>query len=401
MLFVIFAIAVNAKTLETGEEKIDAKPNLYAVIVGIGKANKLNLEYAVSDTLLFGRTLERNSKSLFSKINIIYLNEGDQTTKKHILEKLNNLQAISKSDLFVFYATSFAKIINENYYMITSNTKSMNDEEVLKSALSQDDLIDVFEKIPAKNKLLLFDTCYPGIAIDLRNKSKDKSNIATISASNSKQTALKIHINAHSVFVNVVTDAIAGEADVDGDGVVKSSELIDYVFNVASLETAKYDYKQIPAFYQAGESFSITSSKVFKPTIVATAKTKSPKESLVEPRTVEPLYEIVKHEAIEISIGKLNFLIDDESIFIDVKRKIKKHFNFTNDKGENLIVFEFYTNRFMEHFVKEVDADSVSQIKIGYHGDSFRVVIYLKTKTSYEYEVSTDGLFIKLVNKKQ
>lgn len=397
------------------------KQNLYAVIVGVGKVKEqeLVLKYAKADTKLFGKTLEGNARGLFSKVNIIYLNEDTQTTKDAILKELNGLQNISKNDLFVFYATSFAKVIDANYYMITSNTRSMNNEDIVKDAISRDELIEAFEKIPAKNKLLLFDTCYPSVAIDLRYKLKEKPNIVSISASNSKDTAIKISVNKHGIFANVVSDGIAGEADLDSDGVVNSSELVKYVFNAASVEAARFDYSQTPAYYQGGKSFNITSSKNVEPMVISTTpkavkiekikpkiaekKPQVVKVKKVEPRKIEIKPKVVKSKELKvenkkqkISIDRFNFTIDNSSIFVDIKRKIKKHFRFTNDKGENLIVFEFYTNRFMKHYVKKIDSDKISQIKIGYHGDSFRVAIYMKTKTSYNYKVTKNGFLIKL-----
>lgn len=428
VLFVTTALSA-----DKNETKIQAqiKPNLYAVIVGVDKFadEKLYLKYAKADTVLFGKTLQANSGALFNEIHTIYLNDSNTTGKKSIVEALKNLQNISKKDLFIFYGTSFARIIDEEYYFIPSDTKSMHDEDIRNDALSRSELIDIFSKIPSKNKLFVFDTCYPSIGVDLRYSAQEKPNIASISASNSKQTALKISLNNHSVFADVVTDAIAGMADLNGDGTVLSTEFLSYVYTTASRDVAKLKHSQVPAFYQGGDVFALSSSAKFTPVVVV--KEVEPKPApksvpkapevkkvakvvpeVIKPPVVKPIVKKIPLKQIEkkvlqktqkktqVMLDKYKFIIEDNSLFIDVKRKIKQNFNFTNDKGEHYIVFEFYTNRFMKHAVKSVDSKRISKVKIGYHGDSFRIALLMKSPTIYKYQVKEDGIHIKLKDKK-
>ena len=58
------------------------------------------------------------------------------------------------------------------------------------------------------------------------------------------------------------------------------------------------------------------------------------------------------------------FIIDNDSVFIQTEDKIKKHFSFTNTKGKYLIVLDFYANRFIRHSEKDIQSQSVSNIKM-------------------------------------
>ena len=190
-----------------GDYKLDRKPALYAVILGIDyyKNNAFDLTCAEADASLFGTTLYKHAKEIFSKVNVYYLRKAQGTTKQAIITKLKALQDISPNDFFIFYCASHGLIRNNVFYLISSDVQSLSDRSLKTNAISQVELLELFKRIPTSNKLLLFDACYSGgintkISKELFELSTRKLNITSISAAQVQQTALEGYADGHGVF---------------------------------------------------------------------------------------------------------------------------------------------------------------------------------------------------------
>lgn len=417
---------------------VDTQPKLYAVSAGIDqfKDSSLNLKYAEADATLFGTSLYKGAKPIFADVHIDYMKKMEGTTKEAILMQLENLKNISANDFFVFYAASHGVQIDGKYYLITSNVDSTDLKIVKNQAISEDELKKAFSKIPTANKLLLFDTCYSGsvneqIAKKLSQTTKNL-NLTSITAANSKQTALEGFADGHGIFTYIVSDALDGNADIDGDGIIQTMELVNYVNKTVPEEAKKYNHLQVPAYFQGGQVFNITRLRNYKGPVNMRPQYYKPEEmkqivtylenndaaALNQARqqkkaeTAETVQKIIenatkvesfnakealKHGDKKFSFGSFNFVFNDNSIYLDIKNKIKDHFNFVDEKGRNLVVFDFYTNEKAPRVVRSLDTDKVSDIYMADRGDWFRVTLQTKSKQSYEYIANEDGVFIKLI----
>ncbi len=386
-----------------GEDTVDLRPNLYAVVVGIDsfKATQIDLKYAQADALLFGSTLFKRSRELFSNVEILYLKTDKETTKESILTELKKLQSISPNDLFVFYVATLGTTIEDKYYMLTSDIISIDNRYLKENALSEDELRNAFKRIPAHNQLLLFDTSYSGtitksVAQKLVENSQKKLNINSIAATGATEITLEGYTDGHSTFAYVLSDALDGEADVDNNGIVNSNELLDYVTKVVPKEVSKYNHTQTPTSYQAGEAFNIAKIRSYKEEVKVYIKEKVVcSKKKLDKKVEKPMEDIIKIEK-NFTIGKLKFLFKDDSVFIDTKDELKSHFSFINAQGETLVVFDFFSDEHIPYAMEEVKTDKVSKLEIGNHEGYYRVVLHTKIKQWYEYIISDSGIQIKL-----
>ena len=420
--------------------KITTPPKLYAVVIGIDQFQnpELNLKYAEADASLFGTTLFKRSKDLFSEINIEYMKKIDGTTKNAILKQLESLKNISANDFFVFYSATHGVSIDGVYYMITSNVQATDDQYIKQNAISEDELRQAFKQIPTANKLLLFDTCYSGsinekISKQLAKNTVSKLNLTSITAANSSQAALEGFADGHGIFTFVLSDALDGEADINQDGIVQSMEIVNYANRMVPLEAKKFNHIQTPAYYQSGQVFSVSKHKNFKEAVNIKPQYYKPAEieklitymdekkvielnNIIQSKakqTVKTIEKIkVEAAAIEATkasetfksadktfqFGKHGFIFNDNSIFLDIKDPIKEHFHFVDSKGRNLIVFDFYSQEKAPRVVSELNTEKVSNIYMADRGEWYRVTLQTKSKQSYEHIVRPEGIFIKLKN---
>ncbi|MFA6143576.1 MAG: caspase family protein [Sulfurimonas sp.] len=424
------------------EYALNSKPKIYAIVIGIDefKAKELNLKYAEADASLFGATLYKRTKDIFSKVNIDYMKKMDFTTKTAILAKLDTLKDISANDFFVFYSATHGIVVDDTYYMITSNLDQIDNAKIKEDSISEDDLRQAFKKIPTANKLLLFDTCYSGsinekVSKQLAKSSTSKLNLTSMTAANSVQTALEGLADGHGIFTYVLSEALEGDADFDHDGLISSMELVNYTNAMVPKEAKKFNHTQTPAHYQSGQVFVVSKLRDFKGTeadlkpqyfkapevekLVVSMNSNDVKSfnSIVVSNKIKTSQTIekIKVESAQVEarkatqafktadkkfkFGKSSFIFNDNSIFLDIKDPIKEHFVFTDSKGRHLIVFDFYSKEQAPRVVTELDTEKVSDIYMADRGDWYRVTLQTKTEQSYEHISNDEGVFIKLKSK--
>jgi WD40 repeat protein len=251
------------------------RPSLHAIVVGIKQFvnPKLALNYTVADAELFASVLETNAAGLFQTVNIKKLITPPETTNLAIVEALKQVrQKISPDDLFVFYVASHGTVDDGKYFLITSNVGSTSTARLNADALPQESLTAIFANIPAAKKLIVLDTCNAGrlgdavqSAILARGMNEDTAvkilsravGSTILSAATSSQEALEGY-QGHGLFSYVVANGLAGKADADRDGFVKTTELADYVDSeVPELAEKVFHYKQFPVVSPSGMGFPV------------------------------------------------------------------------------------------------------------------------------------------------
>jgi hypothetical protein len=218
----------------------------WALIIGINEYQSLpRLTGAVKSAKMVREKLVREFG--FDPENVIELYD-DQATRENILkafDRLMDVKRVSRDDrVFVFFAGhGVTKVVGgkeKGYIMPVDGVM----EKFASTAISTDQLHEFQEAIPAKHLFYVMDACYSGTiftrGIGLRSEmfttraeaiSKFKSRKAriAITAGSKDEQVVDLSDQGISVFTFYFLKALDGDADVDRDGIVTSSELADYV----------------------------------------------------------------------------------------------------------------------------------------------------------------------------
>ncbi|MGP0059867.1 MAG: caspase family protein [Beijerinckiaceae bacterium] len=261
------------------------KGTLHAVVVGIQEfkyPNANNLHNPVSDARLIADTLRKYSANLFQNLDIKLLTTPEETTRDSVMKVLKQMRrdmqkVAGADDVFVFYVASHGAIADGKYFLITSNVDSVSSEALKTEALSQADLTGLLANVPAAKKLMLIDTCHAqalGSALQIADRTRGMNDgtaaaqmgrdigATVLAAANTDEEAIDDY-KGHGLFTYVVTDGLAGEADLFKQGMVTNDELATYVRHaVPPLAKNLYGHQQVPiAEPNGGEPFPVTKVK--------------------------------------------------------------------------------------------------------------------------------------------
>ena len=267
-------------TVTIRSKSVLAKPNLYAIIVGIDQyRNKsISLNNAVSDAKAFAETFAAAARLLFGKTDILVLSTPQETSKEAIGKAFEDLRPkVKPNDLFVFYDASHGAVDvvddEEQYFLLTSNVLLLSSRHIGTDAISQKELGRLIGSIPAQKKLVFLDTCNAGkggkeIQVALLQQSRgltDSTAIkvlqrtigsAVFSASSDSQQALEGY-RGHGLFTYVLMEGLKGKADLKKDGFITVLGLADYVEEeVVKLSESVFKRQQTPTI-QTGANFPI------------------------------------------------------------------------------------------------------------------------------------------------
>jgi hypothetical protein len=218
----------------------------WALIIGINEYQSLpRLTGAVKSAKMVREKLVREFG--FDPENVIELYD-DQATRENILkafDRLMDAKRVSRDDrVFVFFAGhGVTRVVGgkeKGYIMPVDGVM----EKFASTAISTDQLHEFQEAIPAKHLFYVMDACYSGTiftrGIGLRSEmfttraeaiskfTSRKARIA-ITAGSKDEQVVDLSDQGISVFTFYFLKALDGDADVDRDGIVTSSELADYV----------------------------------------------------------------------------------------------------------------------------------------------------------------------------
>ncbi|CUU00970.1 Caspase domain-containing protein, partial [Candidatus Thermokryptus mobilis] len=218
----------------------------WALIIGINEYQSLpRLTGAVKSAKMVREKLVREFG--FDPENVIELYD-DQATRENILKAFDRLmdpRRISKDDrVFIFFAghgvTRTIGGKEKGYIMPVDGVM----EKFASTAISTDQLHEFQEAIPAKHLFYVMDACYSGTiftrGIGLRSelftskaeaisKFTSRKTRVAITAGSKDEQVVDLSDQGISVFTFYFLRGLDGDADVDRDEIITSSELADYV----------------------------------------------------------------------------------------------------------------------------------------------------------------------------
>lgn len=186
-----------------------------ALIVGIDYyENGSRLYGCVNDAHSVKSILERNDGGSINFDCKLMTSSGPQDKIKRSQLKDSIEQLFSNdADIALFYFSGHGYIESTGGYIIASDSRR-GDEGV-----SLNDILDYANKSPAKNKILILDSCHSGIAGSLPSSTSTallSEGLTVLTASSEDQYA--IEENGQGLFTSLLVDALGGSAaNLTGD----------------------------------------------------------------------------------------------------------------------------------------------------------------------------------------
>lgn len=180
-----------------------------ALVVGIDYYETINpLFGCVNDAYAVKAVFDRHSDGTKNFDVNIEVATGPNATieRKKLKNKVEELFK-DKSEIALFYFSGHGYVESTGGYLITSECKDGDD------GLSMNELLEIANRSPSRNKIIILDCCHSGIAGKLSPK-EDKSilseGITILTASSETQYALEV--NGSGVFTTLFIDAMNGSA---------------------------------------------------------------------------------------------------------------------------------------------------------------------------------------------
>ncbi|MCI0432602.1 MAG: caspase family protein [Gemmatimonadetes bacterium] len=239
-------------------------PEAHAVIIGIDTYQDhriRRLDYACADARAMYRVLTAPDTGRFQPDRVTLL-LNDEASERAIRTALatNLPKRASKQDtVCVYFAGHGAPVINPKTNAADGLEKYIlpydaDPDNLRATAISMDAVPGFFDLIDANQILFFLDCCYSGIAggrtiehPDFGMRSAQSSEFleqiagqgrVVVTACSASEVSLEPHALGHGLFTYYLVKGLAGEADVDGDGVT-IDELYSYVYNNVQRESRK------------------------------------------------------------------------------------------------------------------------------------------------------------------
>lgn len=180
-----------------------------ALVVGIDYYDTINQLYGcVNDAYAIKAVLDRHSDGTKNfDVNIeVATGTTQRIERKELKSKVEELFN-DKSDIALFYYSGHGYVESTGGYLITSECKDGDD------GFSMNELLDIANSSPARNKIIVLDCCHSGI-LGKTSPKEDKSTLSeglTILTASS-ETQYAIEENGSGVFTSLFIDAMNGSA---------------------------------------------------------------------------------------------------------------------------------------------------------------------------------------------
>lgn len=240
----------------------------YAVVIGIGryKDNRIpKLKYTTVDAESVYSILIDPEYGNFPK-NQVKLLINEQATDNNIKSAIGTWlrRNTRKDDTVIIFFAGHGAPEDEKTYWVTYNA---NIDDLYGTALSNDEIADMLDRVEANKMIAFLDSCYSAATVNRTDKKrsimikkdpfqkfKGKGRVI-ITSSDGKEESLEIEKFGHGVFTYYLLEALKGESDENKDGFVELDEVWDYVKYRVTDTSRKYGSSQTPIIdgsYSAG-----------------------------------------------------------------------------------------------------------------------------------------------------
>lgn len=247
-------------------------PRLYVLAVGINEWENSRtldpLQFAAKDATDIVDAIEKAGQPAFSEFKKHVLLNG-AATRKAILDARSFLADATVEDQVVIFMSSHGVLDSDYHYRFCAT--DMNEDRLNETTLSYGEIESLFDDCPARRRIVLLDTCHSGevdkddpllgkvirTGSSLKPPALPQPSAATLSSPDARKISelleqhfvdLRIGAGAavlvssaavqqsfedrdagNGLFTAVLLQGITGrQADLDGDGTVRVSELARY-----------------------------------------------------------------------------------------------------------------------------------------------------------------------------
>lgn len=253
------------------------KPRLFVLSIGINSYKDRNLLSAENDASVFSFLIEKVAENKFLQVKKIDLpkNKKDYVSRKDISDAFERvIKESTPADTFVFFYSGVGDVLPES-----DNPKNIKFAIVTSEneVISEAEMWEWMERIPAKNQLIIADTCNSAELVSTFNKPLPKTpkkygyipNKDVNQALKRKRTIIGIEgdatdnvINDHGQLTYSALLGLLNRADAGiGDGQITAKGLEAYIYRVYDEVPNQRGGETKLSSYSTGGDFSIGSAK--------------------------------------------------------------------------------------------------------------------------------------------
>ena len=239
-------------------ESLYGTGNHWALLVGVNEyEDKLNygrLHVCVKDVHTTHKQLMTGGFDL-ARIRLLTDDTPKLPTRGNILVALKAIaDATEPDDLLLFYYSGHGDEDNGNSYLIARNGKrlAMSDTAVQVSRVQ-----NIMGQAPARAKVIILDACHSGADIGgkgpkpmsaafIRRVFEQAEGLVILASCTQGQLSYEWRENERSVFTHFLLEALSGQADRDGKGLVTVEDVKRHVVNGVKLWASQHNVSQTP-----------------------------------------------------------------------------------------------------------------------------------------------------------
>ncbi|MBI5204676.1 MAG: caspase family protein [Nitrospirae bacterium] len=241
--------------------------HLYILSIGIDqyKDDTINLKYAVKDSKDIEEKILKQASTLYKPENIHYeLLTDNNATKTNITNKITELsKKIKPTDSFILFVAGHGVLLQNQYYMLTSEYDGKVNED---SLISSNEIVEISKKIKSLSQLFIFDTCHAGGVDTIVSGLYDarmsvlakKMGLHIYASANSKQAAMDGY-QGNGLFTYTLLDGLNDkkEADKNKDSKISLVELGEYSKQTTTDLSKKIGHQQTPLIINFGKDNTV------------------------------------------------------------------------------------------------------------------------------------------------
>jgi uncharacterized caspase-like protein len=214
----------------------------YAVVIGIGtyRDERIpSLKYTRVDAEEIYRLLTDPAYGGFPTEHVRLLID-EEATDNHIKSAIGTWlrRNAREHDTVVIFFAGHGAPEDEHTYWVTYNA---NIDDLYGTALSNDEIAHMFDRIEANRMIAFLDSCYSAATVNRTDKTRGLLVVedpfqkfrgkgrVIITSSDGKEQSLELEQFGHGVFTYYLLEALKGKADEDRDGFIALDEVWDYV----------------------------------------------------------------------------------------------------------------------------------------------------------------------------
>nr|MBS0036708.1 caspase family protein [Saprospiraceae bacterium] len=262
-------------------EGAQRESDLHIIAIGIDEYqnNRYNLNYGRSDAEAFATMFEQSGERIFGSVNVTRIYDGE-ATRQNIQSAFERVRQTARpEDTFMFFYAGHG-VVNEpevpserpDFYMALHDvTQLYGQEELLKErGISATELTNMVSEVEALKKLVVFDACQAGGAIDafaFRGAAEERAiqqlarsaGVAIIASAESEQFATEFSQLGHGVFTYALIEGLTGSGIMDNrSGSITVQQLVAYLNQAVPDLTQQYrGQTQYPVSFSRGQDFPL------------------------------------------------------------------------------------------------------------------------------------------------